>query len=182
VAVDTIAARLVELLANALESRSTPLRRALVLGHLAGGENMHLCYGRLMGPTLDGRRAGEPLADSLAGAPGQTLGGPTAVIRSLCRLDHSRLVAGNVSTLRLNPSDFRTAEARHNVVSLIRTFVALGGSQLQLNLVDPATLRAAQADPEHYAGLLVRVAGYSADFTRMGRALQDEIIARHPGP
>jgi len=177
-AVDGIAARIVQLMADALAARSTPLRRALVLGHLAGGENMHLCYGLRMGPTLDGRRAGETLADSLAGVQGKTLQGPTAVLNSLCRLDHSRLVAGNVSTLRLNPSDFRTAEGRRNVVSLIRSYVALGGSQLQINLVDAETLREAQAYPEQHAGLLVRVAGYSADFTKMGRSLQDEIIAR----
>ena len=177
-AVDAIAARLVELMSDALETRCTPLRRALVLGHLAGGENMHICYGLRRGPTLDGRRAGETLADSLAGVQGRTLAGPTAVIKSLCRLDHSRLVAGNVSTLRLSPSDFRTAEGRRNVVSLIRSFVELGGSQLQINLVDSETLPEAQAHPEQHAGLLVRVAGYSADFTEIGRSLQNEIIAR----
>jgi formate C-acetyltransferase len=167
-------------MADALERRRTPLRSALVLGHLAGGENMHVAYGRRMGATLDGRRAGETLADSLAGSQGKTLAGPTAVIRSVCRLDHSRLIAGNVSTLRLNPADFATPGARRNVVALIRSFVALGGSQLQLNLVDAATLREAQAHPEAHRGLLVRVAGYSADFTEMGRHLQDEIIARQP--
>ena len=92
------------------------------------------------------------------------------------------MIAGNVSTLRLSERDFATAADRANVVSLIRAFVALGGSQLQINVADAATLRRAQADPARYEGLMVRVAGYSADFTRMGRALQDEIIARHTGP
>ena len=178
-AVDEIAARLVQIMSEALERRSTPLRSHLVLGHLAGGENMHLAYGMLMGPTLDGRRAGETLADSLAGSQGQTRQGPTAVVRSLCRLDHSRLVAGNVSTLRLLPADFADDESRQKVVALIRTFVALGGSQLQINVVDADTLRAAQADPEAFEGLMVRVAGYSADFTHLGKTLQDELIARH---
>jgi formate C-acetyltransferase len=177
-AVDELAARLVRVMSEALERRSTRLRSHLVLGHLAGGENMHLAYGMLMGPTLDGRRDGETLADSLAGTQGQTRQGPTAVVRSLCRLDHSRLVAGNVSTLRLLPADFADEESRPKVVALIRTFVALGGSQLQINVVDADTLRAAQADPEAYEGLMVRVAGYSADFTRMGKTLQDEMIQR----
>jgi formate C-acetyltransferase len=176
--VDAIADRLVRLLADALERRSTPFRTALVLGHLAGGENMHIAYGLRMGPTLDGRARGQTLADSLAGSQGQTVRGPTAVIQSLCRLDHSRLIAGNISTLRLNPADFATPDARRNVVALIRSFVAMGGSQLQVNLVDTDTLRKAQAQPEAYRGLLVRVAGYSADFTQMGRRLQDEIISR----
>lgn len=181
VEVDEIAARLITLLADALERRRTPLRPVLVLGHLAGGENMHIGYGLVMGPTLDGRRQGQTLADSLAGAQGKTTGGPTAVIRSLCRLDHSKLIAGNVSTLRLGTSDFATPAARAHVVALIRTFVALGGSQLQINVVDAATLRQAQAHPDEYEGLMVRIAGYSAEFTHIGKRLQDEVIARVEG-
>lgn len=177
-AVDELAARLVQVMSEALERRSTRLRSHLVLGHLAGGENMHLAYGMLMGPTLDGRREGDTLADSLAGSQGQTRQGPTAVVRSLCRLDHSRLVAGNVSTLRLLPADFADEESRQKVVALIRTFVALGGSQLQINVIDADTLRAAQADPDAYEGLMVRVAGYSADFTHLGKTLQNELIER----
>jgi formate C-acetyltransferase len=177
-AVDALAAALTTRLADALEARATPLRRALVLGHLAGGENMHLAYGQRMGATLDGRRAGQTLADSLAGGQGCTRQGPTAAIRSLCRLDHSRLIAGNVSTLRLTERDMATPEGRARVAALVRTFGALGGSQLQLNVVDAATLRAAQADPAAHRGLMVRVAGYSSEFTRLGAALQDEIIAR----
>jgi len=91
------------------------------------------------------------------------------------------MAAGNVSTLRLNPSDFATPAGKKNVVALIRAFVAMGGSQLQLNMIDAETLRAAQADPDSYRGLLVRVAGYSSDFTQMGKCLQDEIIARTEG-
>jgi formate C-acetyltransferase len=180
-AVDQVAARLVRLMADALEARATPMRPALVLGHLAGGENLHIGAGAIMGPTLDGRRAGATLADSMAGSQGITLGGPTAAVRSLCALDHSRIVAGNVSTLRLSPADFATPADRAKVVALVRTYIALGGSQLQINVADAATLRAAQEDPAEYAGLMVRVAGYSADFTHVGRGLQDEIIARTEG-
>jgi len=176
--VDAIGARVIDLMADALERRSTSFRTALVLGHLAGGENMHISYGLRMGPTLDGRAAGQTLSDSLAGSQGETTAGPTAVIHSLCRLDHSLLIAGNVSTLRLNPADFATPEARRNVIGLVRAFVAGGGSQLQINCVDAEALRKAQARPEEHRGLLVRVAGYSADFTQVGRRLQDEIISR----
>lgn len=175
---DGIAARLVDLMADALERKSTPLRQKLVLGHLAGGENMHISYGLRMGPTLDGRVAGETLADSLAGSQGRTVKGPTAVVRSLCKLDHSKMIAGNVSTLRFSPRDFDTADSRRAVTELVKAYVALGGSQVQVNMVSAATLREAQAHPEDFAGLMIRVAGYSADFTQMGRLLQDEIIAR----
>ena len=134
-----------------------------------------------MGPRLDRRKAGQTLADPLTGSQGKTTGGHTAVIWLLCRLDHSRLIAGNVSTLRLGPADFATPEARRNVVALVRTFVRLGGSQLQFNVVDAQTLRQAQEHPEEYGALLVRVAGYSARFTGISRRLQDELIARTEG-
>lgn len=179
--VDQVAARLIDLMADALERRSTPLRTKLVLGHLAGGENMHIGYGAAMGATLDGRKQGQTLADSLAGSQGCTQAGPTAAIRSLCALDHSKMIAGNVSTLRLPASDLADPEGRDKVKALVRAFVAMGGSQLQINSVDAATLRAAQERPEEHRGLLVRVAGYSADFTSIGKALQDEIIARTEG-
>jgi pyruvate-formate lyase len=179
--VDHIGARLLTLMADALERCATPLRPALTLGHLAGGENMHIAYGLRMGPTLDGRTAGQTLADSLAGSQGVATSGPAALLRSICKLDHSRLIGGNVSTLQLGPAEFATADARAKVVALIRTFVALGGSQLQFNVSDARTLREAQKNPAAYRGLFIRVAGYSADFTGIGRTLQDEIIARTEG-
>jgi len=176
--VDNIAAKLVEILSRALEAQSPGLRRALMLGHLAGGENMHIAYGRHMPATLDGRRAGQPLADSMAGSHGRALA-PTAVIKSLCRLDHSRLNAGNVSTLRMTPADFATESDRRKVVALIRAFINLGGSQLQINVLDTAILRKAQENPEEHAGIIVRVAGYSSAFDGLGKVVQDEIIARY---
>ena len=176
--VDDIAAKLVEILSHALESCSSGRRRALMLGHLAGGENMHIAYGKHMPATLDGRRAGQPLADSMAASQGRA-SSPTAVIQSLCRLDHSRLQAGNVSTLCMTPADFSTERDRRNIVALIRTFIAMGGSQLQINVLDTAILRKAQQDPEQYAGIIVRVAGYSSAFDGLGKVVQDEIIARY---
>jgi len=179
--VDAIGARLIRLVADALEKRSTPVRSSLTLGHLAGGENMHLAYGMVMGATLDGRAKGQTLADSLAGSQGYTTSGPTAVIRSVCSLDHSRLCAGNITTLRFSTTEFATPESRAKVVSLIRAFVAMGGSQLQINVADAEVMREAQKNPAAHSGLLVRVAGYSADFTGIGKTLQDEIIARTEG-
>ena len=176
--VDDIAAKLVSILSEALESRSSGRRRALLLGHLAGGENMHIAYGKHMPATLDGRRAGQPLADSMAASQGLA-SSPTAVLLSLCRLDHSRLQAGNVSTLRMTPADFATENDRRKVAALVRSFIGLGGSQLQINVLDTAILRKAQQNPEEYPGIIVRVAGYSSAFNGLGKAVQDEIIARY---
>ncbi len=175
---DTAANRLLTMMAQALERRRTAMRTKLTLGHLAGGENMHIAYGLQMGATLDGRRKGDPLADSLAGSQGVTTEGPTAVIRSLSRIDHSQLIAGSVCTLRLNRQDFSTVSNRSRIAALVRSYMQMGGGQLQLNAVDVEELRKAQASPEDHRGLIVRVAGYSADFTHLGKTLQDEIITR----
>jgi formate C-acetyltransferase len=179
--VDAFGVELLNRIGNALERRRTPLRQALTFGHLSGGQNMHIDCGRLMGATLDGRKAGQTLSDSLAGAQGRAVSGPTALIRSICRLDHSKMSGGTVSTLMLNEKDMATPEGRLQVAALVKAYVVLGGSQLQINFVDAATLRCAQDSPEEYRGLMVRVAGYSAEFTHVGRKLQDEIIARTEG-
>jgi formate C-acetyltransferase len=176
--VDEIAAKLIEILSLALESTRSGRRRKLLLGHLSGGENMHIAYGRHMPATLDGRRAGQPLADSIAGSQGD-VSSPTAAIKSICRLDHSRLQAGNVSTLSMTPADFADENGRRNMTALLRAFVFLGGSQLQFNVLDTDILRKAQQNPEQYAGIIVRVAGYSAAFDGLGKTVQDEIIARY---
>jgi len=176
--VDEIAAKLVEILSRELEKKSPGRRRSLWLGHLAGGENMHIAYGKHMPATTDGRRDGQPLADSMAGSHGDAVS-PTAAIKSICRLDHSRLQAGNVSTLNMTPADFAEESGRRNVAALIRAFVAMGGSQLQINVLDTAVLRKAQREPELYAGIIVRVAGYSSAFDGLGKTVQDEIIARY---
>ncbi len=179
--VDHLAAKLVKMLSEALEARSTPLRKAITLGHLSGGQNMHIDYGRYMGNTLDGRRSGDTLADSLAGSQGFANRGVTNTLRSLYTLDHSHLQGGNVSTIWLAPADARTVDARANIVALIKAYVAMGGSQLQINFMDSETLKLAQAHPEEYHGLMIRIAGYSADFTNIGKTLQDEVISRLEG-
>ena len=176
--VDQFAARLVEILSIALEAQSTPLRSHFSLGHLSGGENMHIDYGRFLSNTLDGRQTGKPLADSLAASQGKGIAGATALLHSSCTLDHSRLQAGNITTLMLNPVDFKREDGIPKMRALLKTFLRLGGSQLQFNLVDAEILRQAQQCPAEHAGLLVRVAGYSADFTHIGPRLQAEIISR----
>lgn len=179
--VDKFAASLLTRISTALEAASTPQRSCLTLGHLSGGQSINIDCGDRIGPTLDGRRARQPLADSLAGTHGAATHGPTALIRSICALDHSRLQGGNVSTLMLNRDDFSGPGGQDRLTRLVETFIGLGGSQLQINLVGAETLRQAQAAPEAHRGLLVRVAGYSADFTRISTDIQDEMIARLEG-
>jgi formate C-acetyltransferase len=86
--------------------------------------------------------------------------------------------AGNTCNVKFSPHSVRTGDGVQRMAELTTTFFRLGGQELQINVVDAATLHAAQADPEAYSDLVVRVAGYSAYFTQLGRDVQDEIISR----
>jgi formate C-acetyltransferase len=139
----------------------------------------HVPMGAHVGATPDGRRAGEPLADGgLSPASGRDRRGPTAVLRSVGKIDLSLASNGALLNMKFLPSFFRGDDALDSFVDLLRGFSALRIPHVQFNVVSAETLRQAQARPEEYRGLVVRVAGYSAYFTELDRALQDEIIAR----
>ena len=134
--------------------------------------------GAQVGATPDGRRAGEPLTDSVGPLPGRDQRGPTAMLGSVTKLPLTLAVGTPVLNLRLQRSLFATPDGLAAVVALVRSYFARGGLQLQLTAVDRATLLAAQRTPEAYADLLVRIGGYSEYFTRLPRNLQDTVIAR----
>lgn len=131
------------------------------------------------GPTPDGRHAGAPLAASLDPAAGADRNGPTAAMRSICAIDHSKLAGGTGYILELHPSALGGPDATENLASLLRTFFQMGGSNLAINLTTPETLRCAQADPERHRSLSVRVFGYSDYFVNLDRDLQEYIIAKY---
>ena len=103
--------------------------------------------------------------------------GPTAVLRSAAKMDHLR-TGGTLLNQKFTPQLLKDDDALDKLVHLVRTFFKLDGHHIQFNVVDAATLRAAQKNPEQYRSLIVRVAGYSDYFCDLGQALQDEIIAR----
>ena len=104
--------------------------------------------------------------------------GPTAIIRSVGKLDLETAPNGASHTLSLSPSLLRRPEQRQKLAALLRAYGKVGGTAVQINVLDPATLRAAQKNPEEYQNLLVRVTGYNAYFVGLGKEIQDEIIAR----
>jgi formate C-acetyltransferase len=139
----------------------------------------HVHAGRRTAATPDGRRKGAPLVDGVGACQGADRNGPTALLASVARLDHANhWTAGNTSNIKFTRDTVATTEGIEKVKALTTTFMSLGGQQLQLNIVDTATLRAAQADPVSYADLMVRVAGFSAYFVQLGRDTQEEIISR----
>ncbi|MHB1317889.1 MAG: glycine radical domain-containing protein, partial [Anaerolineae bacterium] len=138
---------------------------------------VHVYFGSVTGATPDGRRAGTPLSEGISPVQGADRRGPTAVIRSAAKIDHVR-TGGTLLNQKLAPDLLRSEEDLDNLVHLVRTYFGLDGHHIQFNVVDAATLRHAQAHPEQHRDLIVRVAGYSDYFCDLGRALQDEIIAR----
>jgi pyruvate-formate lyase len=131
-----------------------------------------------VGALPDGRRAGEPLADSAGPHQGRDTRGPTAMLRSVTRLAHALAPGTLVVNLRLLPRMFATAESRGKLQDLVRTYFDLGGMQLQVTVVDQEVLRDAMAHPERHGDLVVRIGGYSEYFNRLGPDLQATVLQR----
>jgi len=137
----------------------------------------HVYFGSVIGATPDGRRAGQPLSEGVSPVQGADRHGPTAVLKSVAKMDHGR-TGGTLLNQKFTPALLADDAGLDGLVQLVRTYFALGGHHIQFNVVDAATLRAAQAHPEEHRDLIVRVAGYSDYFCDLGKSLQDEIIAR----
>jgi len=137
----------------------------------------HVYFGSVLGATPDGRRAGTPVSEGISPVQGADRRGPTAVLRSVAKMDHVR-TGGTLLNQKFAPRLLADEDGLEQLVSLIRTSFRLDGHHIQFNVVDAGTLRAAQAQPEQYRDLIVRVAGYSDYFCDLGPALQQEIIAR----
>jgi len=139
----------------------------------------HVPMGQNVGASADGRHAKDPLADGGVSAMyGRDTHGPTALLHSVAKLPFTRAGNGTLLNMKFLPQFFQTETGVAKFVGLIRSFVDLGISHIQFNVLNEADLRAAQETPENYRGLTVRVAGYTAYFTELARDLQDEIIAR----
>ncbi len=137
----------------------------------------HIYFGSVMGASADGRLAGRPLSEGISPVQGADRRGPTAVARSAAKMDHVR-TGGTLLNMKFQPHVLANEEGIANLAALIRGYFGMGGHHVQFNVVDAATLRAAQARPEEHRGLMVRVAGYSDYFCDLSRELQEEIIER----
>lgn len=139
----------------------------------------HVPMGANVGAMPDGRHKGEPLADGgLSPMTGRDMKGPTAVLQSVGKLDLKLATNGTLLNMKFSPMFFEGEHALEKFVTLLRGFSKLHIPHVQFNVVSVDMLRAAQASPEAYRSLVVRVAGYSAYFTELDKNLQDEIIRR----
>ena len=138
---------------------------------------VHVYFGSICGATPNGRRAGRPLSDGISPAQGADRDGPTSVIKSAAKMDQGRF-CGTLLNQKFSPQVLKSTEDLNKLASLIRTYFKLNGHHIQFNVIDASTLREAQAKPEEYRNLIVRVAGYSDHFVNLSKGLQDEIISR----
>jgi len=159
---------------------------AATLGTRLGGMHMPAAIsitsqapgGALTGATPDGRYAGECLADgTMSAMRGRDMHGPTALIKSAAKIDQVPYQS-TLMNLKFHPSALKGTEDLRKLSSLIKTYFSLGGKHVQFNVVSKDTLVDAQRNPENHRDLVVRVAGYSAYFVQLTKAVQDEIIER----
>lgn len=130
------------------------------------------------GATAMGSRQGEYLANNFSPTPGSDKAGPTAVIKSFCKVDFEKLPNGTALDLKIHPSGLKGEAGLAALVGLLRAFVDLGGWFMHIDVVDSHLLREAQQFPERYASLAVRISGWSARFVTLDRQWQEMIINR----
>jgi formate C-acetyltransferase len=172
---DTIAVRVYEDLVKAIEGRPNTRGGQTHLNMLS--TTCHNYFGSVCGATPNGRFAHFAISDGTSPAYGSDSHGPTAVIKSLGKLDQTKS-GGTLLNVRFTPQLFKRDEDVKKCASLIRTYFKFGGHHIQFNIIDTDTLLDAQKHPDNYRDLLVRVAGYSDYFNDMTEQLQNEIIAR----
>jgi formate C-acetyltransferase len=137
---------------------------------------VHVYFGQMTGALPHGRKAGLPLSDGISPSQGTESYGPTAVIKSAAKLDHSR-TGGTLLNMKFSPQILE-GEGLDKLAMLVRSYFKLDGHHIQFNVVNKETLLEAQKNPLQYKELIVRVAGYSDYFVDLGEDLQNEIIAR----
>jgi len=143
-----------------------------------GSAMFYLWHANELGASPDGRRKGEPFATNYSPSLFARVGGPLSVIRAFTAQDLKRAINGGPLTLEFSQNVFRTQAATEKVASLVELFIRSGGHQLQLNAVNGEILRAAQAEPEKYPHLIVRIWGWSAYFVELEKEYQDHVLRR----
>jgi len=173
--VDDLASELFTFMANEIESYSSKFGR-MTPGILPVSGNTP--FGLEVGALPSGRKAWKPLADGVSPSGGTDVNGPGAVLKSVSSLPHDRFVQGTLLNMKVEPTMLSTQNGISQMMGLLKSMCSLGVYHVQFNVIDQEKLIRAQANPEEYGGLLVRVAGYTAYFVELGKDVQDDIIGR----
>lgn len=172
---DSIMQKVYTSLLNAIDGKHSPKGPTYHVNMLS--TTCHIYFGKKLGATPNGRLAHAPESDGTSPSHGADRNGPTAVVKSLSRMDQLKS-GGTLLNQRFLPSVLSGDSGLEKMGQLIRTYFKLGGHHIQFNVVDTETLRKAQKSPDEYRSLLVRVAGYSDYFVDLDQYHQEEIIAR----
>ena len=144
--------------------------------------NANVAMGLNTNASVDGRKAGEAISDNMGPVHTELgshdINGPTAIVNSLTKVDHSLATNGTLMNLRFPQEAVAGIEGRDNLAAFIEEYIHKGAMHVQFNIMSAATMRAAQKKPEDYKDMLVRVAGYSAYFVELGKPLQKDLIQR----
>jgi formate C-acetyltransferase len=142
----------------------------------------NVLHGSLVSATPDGRKAGEPVSDCMGPvhtrAASHDRRGPTAVAKSVAKLDHSRIANGIILNWKFSPTAVSGDTGRENLIHLMDTYFENDGMQSQFSVIGRETMLAAQKNPGLYKDLVVRIAGYSAYFVELSEELQNDLIGR----
>lgn len=172
---DTIMQQIYESLFTAIDGKPNTKGTVYHLNMLS--TTCHVYFGKMLGATPNGRFAHQPESDGTSPSHGADRQGPTAVVKSLSKMDQSKS-GGTLLNQRFLPSVLASEQDLDKLCGLVRSYFNLGGHHIQFNVVDTATLRKAQQTPDEYRNLLVRVAGYSDYFVDLDADHQEEIIKR----
>jgi formate C-acetyltransferase len=174
---DGVAVQVIESFGRLMRAYSSASPDALHYGML-GSVTSHTKMGEVTAASANGRRAGETLSDGGSPSQGANRCGATATLRSLAKADYRLVPGGAAMNLMLSPAPLAGEKGLRRLADLLKGYVAMGGQQLQVTVVNTETLRKAVASPDTYRDLVVRVAGFTAYFVSLTPALQQEIIAR----
>jgi len=143
------------------------------------GISNYLPTGKVLGATPDGRKAREPISEGVSPYTGTDMSTCLAAMKSASKINHDIHSGGILLNQRLNHDLVATKRGQANLGAMLQTYFGLGGFHVQFNTVSNKTLRDAQAHPDNYKDLLVRVAGYSAQWINLSESMQESIIARN---
>lgn len=173
--VDQIAKEIVDYTEQKLNSYPS-----LYAHHIHGtlSQSFNTPLGEMIGATPDGRKAFTPLSDGMSPSQGADKKGPTAVIKSVSKINVESMSLGMAHNFKITPAFLETSDGKNAIITLLRTASHMGNGQMQFNCVDNQTLLDAQRCPNEHRDLIVRVAGYCAYFVELCKEVQDEIISR----
>jgi formate C-acetyltransferase len=138
----------------------------------------HVLFGMSTAASPDGRKAGEPLADGISPVQQLDKNGPTATLKSVSSIDQKKFSNGTLLNMKFHPTALSNETGKAKLMALIKTYFAMGGMEMQFNIVSGKVLREAQQKPADHRDLVVRIAGFSAYFVELFKASQDDIIRR----